>query len=145
MSGVVSTIAQRVQFGDCDPARIVYYPNYFRWCDVNTHTLFEKAGLSARELADRFGVHTPIVDAHLEFRTPAKWGDDIEVRSEVSRWGSRSLTVSHRISHAGSGDVIAEGHTVHVCVRPDPETGKIGACEVPQELRDAFEVGEAGN
>jgi len=138
----VSTIIRRVQFGDCDPAQIVYYPNYFKWCDEGTHDLFETAGLASQELADRLGVHTPIVDAHLEFRTPAKWGDDIEIRTEVTRWGSRSFTVSHRISHAGSGDVIAEGTKAHVCVRPDPVTGKIAACEVPGELLAAF--GETG-
>ena len=144
MTTQVCTRSRQVGFGDCDPARIVFYPNYFKWCDENTHALFEQAGLSTLELADRMDVHVPIVDAHLEFRTPAKWGDDIEVRSEVTRWGSRSLTVSHRISHAGSGAVIAEGHEARVCVRTDPETGKIGACEVPAELRDAFGVEARG-
>jgi len=127
-----------VEFGDCDPARIVYYPNYFAWCDQGTHALFEQAGLSTRELADRLGVHVPIVDAHLEFRAPARWGDDIEIRSEVTRWGSRSLTVSHRISHKASGEVIAEGFEARVCVRNDPESDQIRACEVPLGVREAF-------
>ena len=63
--------------------------------------------------------------------------DEIEIRTEVTRWGSKSLTVSHRISHAG-GAVVAEGHEARVCVRTDPGTDKISACEVPEELRAAF-------
>lgn len=140
MSAIVCVTARQVEFGDCDPARIVYYPNYFSWCDQNTHALFAQAGLSTRELADQLHVHVPIVDAHLEFRNPARWGDAIEVHSEVTRWGSRSLTVSHRISHAGTGEVIAEGYEARVCVRNDPEADKIGACEVPEALRQAFGV-----
>ncbi len=139
MSAPVCKVTRRVQFGDCDPARIVYYPNYFKWIDEGTHALFKQVGLSTQELADRLGVHVPIVDAHLEFRAPAKWNDDIEIRSEVTRWGSKSLTVSHRISHTG-GDVVAEGHEARVCVRTDPDSGKIAACEVPGELRAAFGV-----
>jgi 4-hydroxybenzoyl-CoA thioesterase len=142
MNAIVCTTPRRVEFGDCDPARIVYYPNYFAWCDQGTHALFAQAGLSTLELADKLGVHIPIVDAHLEFRTPARWGDEIETRSEVTRWGSRSLTVSHRISHVASGDVIAEGFEARVCVRNDPQSEQIGACEVPDAVRQAFGVGD---
>ena len=44
-----------VEFGDCDPAQIVYFPNFFRWFDAATFHFFRECGLpSWRELE---GVH----------------------------------------------------------------------------------------
>ena len=138
MSTVVAVTRIEIGFGDCDPAQIVYYPNYFSWCDRATHTLFQEAGIPLHELDTDPGVNVPIVDAQLQFRTPASWGDEIEIHSEISRWGSRSFTVSHRIVHAGGGDVVAEGHEARVCVRRDPVTKDISACEIPNVMREAF-------
>jgi 4-hydroxybenzoyl-CoA thioesterase len=44
----------RVEFGDCDPAQIAYYPNLIAWIDRSAHQMFEAAGLPLRDLqADR--------------------------------------------------------------------------------------------
>ena len=42
---VISRRRIRVDWGHCDPAGIVFYPNYFRWFDQCTSALFESAGL----------------------------------------------------------------------------------------------------
>ena len=45
-SGMVVNVHRvRIDWGDCDPARIVFYPNYFRWFDQATSRLFESVGL----------------------------------------------------------------------------------------------------
>ena len=40
-----NTIQLHVEFGDCDPAGIVFYPNYFRWMDVGTRRFFASCGV----------------------------------------------------------------------------------------------------
>ena len=53
-----------VGWGDCDPAQIVFYPNYFAWFDQGAHLLFAHLGLPMGQLADDYGVvGLPIVDA----------------------------------------------------------------------------------
>ena len=141
MESRISTTRMQVAFGDCDPAQIVYYPNYFTWFDNGTHRLFEEAGVPWREIDVRLGVNAPIVDVQSRFSSPASWGDEIEIQSEVTCWGSRSFTVTHRIVHAEGGAAIAEGSEARVCVRRDPSIpGKITACEIPAEIRTAFGV-----
>ena len=76
-----STYNFRVEWGDCDPARIVFYPHYFRWFDKGTHRLFEQAGAGMEQLLDTHGGLLPIVDARASFTTPSRWGDELEITS----------------------------------------------------------------
>ena len=43
MKEVVYTV--RVEFGDCDPARIVWFPNFFRWIDAASRHFFVECGV----------------------------------------------------------------------------------------------------
>jgi acyl-CoA thioesterase FadM len=43
---LVGTIVRDVTWGDCDPAGIIFYPNYFRWIDSGTWNLFFTVGLT---------------------------------------------------------------------------------------------------
>ena len=55
----------RVQWADCDIARVVFYPNYFRMFDSATHHLMEQAGKPIPMMIRNDGIMgLPIVDAH---------------------------------------------------------------------------------
>ena len=49
----VNRIRIRVEFGDCDPAQIVFFANYFRWFDQCTTALFRAAGLPLRDRMEK--------------------------------------------------------------------------------------------
>lgn len=125
----------RVEFGNCDPARIVFYPNYFAWFDQGTMYLFESVGLKFWELPERFGVLAPIVEAQARFSKTATWGDDLDIESRVSRWSKRSMTVAHVVRNT-SGELVAEGHEVRVFVRS--EAGRMASTAIPEEIRARF-------
>ena len=77
-----SSLSINVAWGHCDPANIVFYPNYFFWFDQNSHLLFEKVGANMISLMQEFGiVGLPIIDAHSEFLAPSSYGDMIEFTS----------------------------------------------------------------
>jgi 4-hydroxybenzoyl-CoA thioesterase len=129
----------RIEFGNCDPARIVYYPNYVVWIDQSTHHLFESVGLPIRDLQDKLGVQVPLVDLSMQFAKPAGWGDEIEIESSIERWGGKSFDVSHRITNAATGEALATGRETRVCVRIDPIVSKaLTGCPIPDEMRKAF-------
>ncbi len=75
MPGRSSRRRVRIEFGYCDPAQIVYYPNYVVWIDQSTHHLFESVGQPLRELQARHGLQVPLVDLNVKFLGPAGWGD----------------------------------------------------------------------
>lgn len=128
-----------VEFGDCDPARIVYYPNYFRWFDQGTHHLFAAAGLALPQLAETRGLTISLVGAKADFRGPATWGDRIFVACRVTRWGTRAFDIAHTVTHAGTGVPVADGSETRVCVALDPADPKgLRSVPIPADIRAAL-------
>ena len=81
---VRSTYERVVDWGDCDPAQIVFYPNFYRWFDAATRHLFEAAGLPWQELFPRYDVvGLPLREAKARFVSPARYGDHLRIESTV--------------------------------------------------------------
>jgi len=84
-----------VEFGDCDPAQIVFYPNFLRWMDAASLHFFRACGLPPwRELERVEGiVGTPIVDVQARFLAPASYGDLIDVETSIARLAQMARAV----------------------------------------------------
>lgn len=135
--------ASRVEWADCDPAGIVFYPHYFRWFDTGTHRMLEAAGIPAAELPDRFGaLNVPLVDAHAAFKAPCPWRTEIEIESTISEWRGRTFVVSHAI-YKDKGETLAvEGHEIRVWGVPHPDKpGAMKAGEIPDGFKTLFDEG----
>lgn len=124
-----------IQFGDCDPAGIVFYPNYFRFFDAATAKLFE-AALGQKKIAwtKRFGVlGIPMVDTGAKFIRPSRFGDVITIETEITGLKRSSFTIAHRVFNGG--ELCIEGHEVRVLVASDADApGGIRAFPLPSEL-----------
>ena len=72
-----NTIQLHVKFGDCDPAGIVFYPNYFRWMDVGTRRFFAACGVPGWNAQPVPGgiIGTPLVDASARFLHSVTYGE----------------------------------------------------------------------
>ena len=134
------TLTIQISWGHCDPAKIVFYPNYFIWFDQSAHHLFDKAGANMGDLMDQYGVvGLPIVDAHAEFIYPSKYGDEIEVTSWISEWSSKTLIVTHEIHN--NGLLAVKGTEVRVWAKPHPDDPKrLQAQVIPDSIRASFDV-----
>ncbi|WP_119156668.1 acyl-CoA thioesterase [Caldimonas tepidiphila] len=120
-----------VEFGDCDPAGIVYFPNFYRWMDAASRHYFVHRGVPAwRETERRWGViGTPIVDAQTRFLRPASYGDRLAIETEVIEWRGKSFVQRHRIWC--DGKLLVEGTEVRVFAA-HREGGGIRAVEAPE-------------
>ena len=134
------TLTIQISWGHCDPAKIVFYPNYFIWFDQSAHHLFDKAGENMGDLMDQYGVvGLPIVDAHAEFIYPSKYGDEIEVTSWISEWREKTLIVTHEIHN--NGLLAVKGTEVRVWAKPHPDDPKrLQAQVIPDSIRASFDV-----
>jgi YbgC/YbaW family acyl-CoA thioester hydrolase len=109
---IVGRFACQVQWGDCDPAGIIFYPTYFRWMDAATWAFLDGVGYSAKRMrAEHLAM--PLVSAQCDFLAPAEQGDRCEVRSRIARFGSKSFVVSHEIVR-GDGAALARGAETRV-------------------------------
>ena len=87
-----------IEWGDCDPAQIVYYPRYFEYFDNCTAALFSKAGFSKRQMLKTYGIiGIPLVDVRSRFIVPSHFSEDVIVESEIIKWGTSSFCVQHRL------------------------------------------------
>jgi 4-hydroxybenzoyl-CoA thioesterase len=127
-----------IEWGDCDPAGIVYFPRYFEYCDACTNTLFARAGLRKPEMLKRYGIAgIPIVDARGKFMAPSQFGETVVVESRIAEWGRSSFSVRHRIFRGRA--LAAEIEETRVWVkRAKDGPGRLEGHAVPEEVKRRF-------
>jgi 4-hydroxybenzoyl-CoA thioesterase len=130
-----------VEFGDCDPAGIVFFPNFSRWMDAASLSFFRQCGIDPwRELVKTRGiVGTPLLEINTKFKQAATYGQTLTVTTHVSEWRAKTFTQVHRVTRAredGGDDLICEGTEVRAFVRRDPEDpDRLRALPVPDDIR----------
>ncbi len=127
-----------VEFGDCDPGGIVYYPRYFEYCDACTNALFAHAGLPMPGSLRKYNfAGIPLVDAHARYFIPSQFGDTIVIESTIAEWGRTSFSVHHKVL---KGDALAaEVREKRVWVaRTSDDPVRFAAQPIPQEVKDKF-------
>jgi 4-hydroxybenzoyl-CoA thioesterase len=136
---LVNTRSVEIEFGDCDPAGIVYYPNYFRMFDASTAHLFE-AALGMKKIAwiRHFGiVGIPMVDTGARFLRPSAFGDVVRIQTTVTELRRSSFVVGHQLFN---GDALAvEAHEIRVWAGKDPNNPDgIKSRALPPEVIEAL-------
>src|SRR5260370_35679773 len=89
----------QIEWGDCDPFGIVFFPRYFEYFDACTNALFHRAlGYPKVEMLRRFKIAgIPLVQASCDFKVPSSYGDIVAVGSWVTEGGSRRLSLQHKL------------------------------------------------
>lgn len=128
-----------IEWGQCDPAGIVFNSRFFEIFDTGTWHMFEAVlGVKPHELAGTFGIiGIPLVDARANFITPIKFGDVVDMATRVSEFRRSSFDVEHRLSVSGA--LAVEGAETRVWAtrsKDDPE--KIGGTLIPPDVIAKF-------
>lgn len=131
---LVSRHEVTVEWGDCDPAGIVYYPSYFRWCDQASHRLLAIAGITENVTPGGWKGGTPLVAAECSFKRASQPGEKLVVESHVSRFGRSSFTISHVFRDA-SGQVAAEGAETRIWAKKEGDASSLKAVPIPEDVR----------
>lgn len=130
----------RVIFGDTDQMGVVYYGNYMRYFESARAAYWRALGRSYQDLVD-WDVAMPVVEAHCNYKQPAKYEDILSCEIEVIEVRGASLRFGYRITKGTPAVLVAEGHTRHAIVGA---TGRPKA--LPEQLRSAIPyVGPVGD
>jgi 4-hydroxybenzoyl-CoA thioesterase len=125
-----------VQFGDCDPAGIVFFPNFSRWMDAASLAFFMQCGIPPwRELVKTRGiVGTPLLEIHTRFIKAVTYGETITIATHVEEWRAKVFIQLHRVTRGD--DLICEGRETRAFVRRDPDDpDRLRAIAVPDDIR----------
>jgi 4-hydroxybenzoyl-CoA thioesterase len=131
---LVNTRSVRIEWGDCDPCGIIFYPRYFAFFDASTSALIERAlGMIKRDYlkAYDFAGH-PLVNAHCRFLIPTRFGDDVTIETTVTQIRRSSFEVRHRLTKDAA--LAVEGFETRVWVKGHPASGRMKAAPVPQDV-----------
>lgn len=122
-----------VEWGDCDAAGIVFFPNFYRWIDGHYHRFTEAcAGYDQRTLVADYGLlGTPLRDTGCTFFSPARFGDTLTIASTLTKLGTTSLSFAYVFSRGGT--LVAKGRETRVMVRE--VDGVIDKAAIPDPVR----------
>jgi len=136
---------QRVEFGDCDPAGIVWFPNFFRWIDAASRNFFVQCGVPPwTETTKTMGlIGTPIVDTQARFVKTASYGDVLQIHTSIGEWRRKSFVQHYRVTRGdastpGGPDLIMACEEVRIFAG-HREDGSLRALAVPEEIRKLCE------
>jgi 4-hydroxybenzoyl-CoA thioesterase len=125
-----------VQFGDCDPAGIVFFPNFSRWMDQASLAFFMGNGVPPwRELKVSRGIiGTPLLEIHTKFYKPATYGETLTIHTTVEEWSAKTFKHRHLVKRGDT--LLCEGTEVRAfCVEDAAHPGRIKAIPVPQDIK----------
>jgi 4-hydroxybenzoyl-CoA thioesterase len=125
-----------VQFGDCDPAGIVFFPNFSRWMDEASLAFFMAQGVPPwRELVKTRGIiGTPLLEIHTKFYRPATYGETIEVHTSVEEWAAKTFRHRHQVKRGD--DLLCEGTEVRAfCIRDPANPERIKSIPIPEDIK----------
>ena len=127
-----SVTSLRVRYAETDRMGVVYYANYFVWFEVARTELLRTLGWTYREMEES-GVLLPVIDARCEYRRPARYDDEIEVRTTGHLASAVRMTFDYEVVVNGQPDVVATGRTMHAATDRDGRP-----CRLPARVREAF-------
>ncbi|WP_038056498.1 acyl-CoA thioesterase [Thermus amyloliquefaciens] len=102
----------KVRYAETDQMGVVHHSVYAVYLEAARVDFLEKAGLPYHRVEAR-GVFFPVVELGLTFRAPARFGEEVWVRTWLERLSRRDLTFRYRVEREGV--LLAEGFTRHLC------------------------------
>ena len=126
----------QVMFGDCDPAGIVFFPNFLKWMDASSLNFFVQCGVPTwRELIKTTGIiGTPLLEINTKFVSPATYGETLQIYTSVEEWRAKVFMHKHTVKR---GDVLlCEGTETRAFCRRHPDNpDRIQAIAVPEDIK----------
>jgi acyl-CoA thioester hydrolase len=108
----------RVRYAETDQMGVVYYANYFVWCEIGRVEFFRQLGHDYKRMETEDDCHLPVVEANCRYRSPARYDDEIAIETRVTLLRGAVIKFGYRLVCAENGGerLLAEAETVHVCV-----------------------------
>lgn len=120
-----------VRFGECDPAGVAYYPEFFNWFHQAMEACFEEhLDTPYAEMIKTVGF--PAVKTSAEFRRPLPVGSEISIAIHIERLGRSSIEWRFDI-HLGE-TLAAVGRVKTVCISVSEGAFAFASTPVPETL-----------
>lgn len=108
----------RVRYAETDQMGVVYYANYFVWCEIGRVEFFRQLGYDYKQMELADGCHLPVVEASCRYRSPARYDEEVVIETTVTALRAHVIKFSYRLLRVApeGNQLLAEAETVHVNV-----------------------------
>ncbi len=132
-SNPLQDIAIRVRYAETDRMGVVYHANYFMWFEIGRCELLRAIGRSYRDM-EASGIGLPVIEAHCEYRSPARYDDELVVKTRGALLSPARVEFQYEISRPSDETINAVGRTVHAAV---DTAGR--PCRLPDYIRELLQ------
>ena len=124
---VASETRFRVRYAETDQMGVAYHANYLVWMEVGRVEHCRSAGVVYRDMEANDGVALAVAEAGCRYRSPARYDDELIIRTSVPEANPRLVRFEYEILHAESGKLLATGFTRHVFVNREMRPTRLPA------------------
>ncbi len=107
-----------VRYAETDQMAVAYYANYLVWMEVGRVEYCKAIGFRYRDMESADGVRLAVVEARCRYLCPARYDDELTVKTWIAGATPRGVRFGYEISLAESGRKLAEGETKHIFCNP---------------------------
>ena len=125
----------RVRYAETDQMGVVYYANYFIWMELGRVEYCRAAGIRYRDMEEEDGILLAVVKAECDYRRPARYDDEVTIRTSVARANRRMVEFSYEL--LVRSELIATGLTRHIFLGKD-----FRPAPLPVKYRALFGISE---
>jgi acyl-CoA thioester hydrolase len=111
---------------------VVYHANYFVWFEVGRTDLLRNNGWTYRDM-EAGGLSLPVIEAHAEYKQPARYDDELEVRVSGSLLSPARVQFAYEVVRMADNQLLVTGHTVHATIDRDGRP-----CRLPERVKGLF-------
>ncbi len=126
------TVDILVRFAETDAMGIVHHAAYIVWFELGRVAWMDAAGMPYAEVAAQ-GNHFAVTGLEVRYRNASRFGDTVQLTTTVTSLRSRQVSFAYEVTNQ-AGDLLATGHSDHICVDLEGRTAKIPAA-VLERLR----------
>jgi acyl-CoA thioester hydrolase len=126
----------RVRYAETDQMGVVYYANYLIWMEIGRSEYCRAAGVEYKDMESGDGIRLAVVDAHCRYLHPARYDDEIAVKTWIARANRRMIEFQYAIRSAETSKPLAEGETRHIFLSAEMRPVKL-----PEKYHVCFGVG----
>jgi len=109
-----TTASIRVRYAETDQMGVVYHANYLIWFEVSRTDFCRQKGFAYRDMEKVDGLCIIVAEVRCRYHAPARYDDEIEVRTRLSSMRRRVITFEYELRRKADDTLLAEGETVHV-------------------------------
>ena len=100
------------RYSETDQMGIIHHSNYAVWFEAGRTDFLKKAGIPNKEIEEQ-GVLLPLYEMNCKFKSPARYEDEIIVKTKLEYIGKVRIVFSYQVLNAKDGSVLTTGETKH--------------------------------